>query len=58
MRKVTQESSGSSQVDYDAIDKTINKILTGTTDRVYRPAVKAPEKGEKSWYDEIPKMED
>ena len=58
MRKVTQEPSGSSQVDYDAIDKTINKILTGTTDRVYRPAVKAPEKGEKSWYDEIPKMED
>ena len=58
MRKVTQEPSGSSQVDYDAIDKTINKILTGTTDRIYRPAVKAPERGEKSWYDEIPKMED
>lgn len=50
MRKVTREPSGS-QVDYDAIDKTINKILTGTTDRLYRPAVRAPEPGEKSWLD-------
>jgi len=51
MRKVSKEPSGSQQVDYDAIDKTINKILTGTTDRPYRPAVKAPEPGEKSWFD-------
>ena len=51
MRKVTKEPSGSQQVDYDAIDKTINKILTGTTDRLSRPAVKAPEPGEKSWID-------
>ena len=51
MRKVVKEPSGSQQVDYDAIDKTINKILTGTTDRPYRPAVKAPEPGEKSWFD-------
>lgn len=51
MKKVIKEPSGSQEVDYDAIDKTINKILTGTTDRAYRPAVKAPEPGEKSWYD-------
>ena len=51
MRKVTKEPSGSQQVDYDAIDRSINKILTGTTDRPYRPAVKAPEAGEKSWFD-------
>ena len=51
MRKVSKEPSGSQQVDYDAIDKTINNILTGTTDRPYRPAVKAPEPGEKSWFD-------
>jgi len=51
MRKVSKEPSGSQQVDYDAIDKTINKILTGTTDRPYRPAVKSPEPGEKSWFD-------
>jgi hypothetical protein len=58
MRKVTQEPSGKSQVDYDAIDRTISKILTGTTDRPYRPAVKAPAPGEKSWFDEISSMED
>jgi hypothetical protein len=51
MRKVTKEPSGSQNVDYDAIDKTINKIMTGTTDRLYRPAVKSPEQGEKSWFD-------
>ena len=51
MRKVVKEPSGSQQVDYDAIDRSINKILTGTTDRAYRPAVKAPEPGEKSWFD-------
>jgi hypothetical protein len=51
MRRVTKEPAGSQQVDYDAIDKSINKILTGTTDRPYRPAVKAPEPGEKSWFD-------
>jgi len=51
MRKVSKEPSGSQQVDYDAIDKTINNILTGTTDRPYRPAVKAPEPGENSWFD-------
>ena len=58
MRKVTQEPAGSSQVDYDAIDRTISKILTGTTDRPYRPAVKSPSKGEKSWYDEIPTFDE
>lgn len=58
MRKVSQEPSGKSQVDYDAIDRTISKILTGTTDRPYRPAVKAPAPGEKSWFDEISSMED
>jgi len=57
MRKVVQEPSGSQQVDYDAIDRTINKILTGTTDRPYRPAVKSPEKGEKSWFDYDPSMD-
>lgn len=51
MKRVVKEPSGSQQVDYDAIDKSINKILTGTTDRAYRPAVKAPEPGEKSWFD-------
>ncbi len=51
MKKVVKEPSGSQEVNYDAIDKTINKILTGTTDRSYRPAVKEPEPGEKSWYD-------
>lgn len=51
MKQVTKEPSGSQQVDYDAIDKTVNKILTGTTDRAYRPAVTAPKPGEKSWYD-------
>lgn len=56
MRKVVKEPSGSQQVDYDAIDRTINKILTGTTDRPYRPAVKAPEPGEKSWFDYDPNM--
>jgi hypothetical protein len=51
MRKVVKEPSGSQQVDYDAIDRSINKILTGTTDRDYRTAVKAPEPGENSWFD-------
>lgn len=54
MKKITQEPSGSSQVDYDTIDKAVNKILTGTTDRKYRPAVKEPEPGEKSWFDYDP----
>lgn len=54
MRKVVKEPSGSQQVDYDAIDRSINKILTGTTDRPYRPAVRTPEKGEKSWFDYEP----
>jgi hypothetical protein len=51
MKRVVKEPSGSQQVDYDAIDRSINKILTGTTDRAYRPAIKAPEPGEKSWFD-------
>jgi len=51
MRKIEKEPSGSQEVDYDAIDKTVNKILTGTTDRSSRPAVKAPSPGEKSWFD-------
>lgn len=58
MRKVTQEPPASSSVDYDAIDKSINKILTGKTDRLYRPAVKAPEQGERSWFDEPMEYED
>jgi hypothetical protein len=58
LRKVTQEPPASSSVDYDAIDKSINKILTGKTDRLYRPAVKAPEQGEKSWFDEPMEYED
>jgi hypothetical protein len=50
MRRVTKEPTRSQQVDYDAIDRSINKILTGTADK-NRPAIKAPEPGEKSWFD-------
>lgn len=56
MKRVVKEPSGSSQVDYDAVDRAVNKILTGTTDRPYRPAVKSPEPGEKSWFDYDPNM--
>lgn len=54
MKKISQEPPSSKQVDYDAIDRTVSKILTGTSDRPYRPAVKSPEPGEKSWFDYSP----
>lgn len=38
------------QIGYDAMGKTIKKIL-GLPDKEYKPAVKSPEPGEKSWYD-------
>ena len=39
-----------SRINYDAVDTVIKKML-GLPDKTYKPVVKAPEPGEKSWYD-------